>query len=81
MKDLKPCPFCGGGPVSRVEVTYTAGLRDSTIVFSVRCKNCGVMKSTCLRTPEGDSFQHVENAIAYAVNCWNERAYETEDTI
>lgn len=80
MKDLKPCPFCGGEPVTKVETTYMA-LKENRMLFSITCKDCGVTRTSSLNTINGDTFKDVEIAIETATRRWNERAYETEDTI
>lgn len=75
-KALKPCPFCGQLPTTKVEVTQMGGNKDE-ISFSVYCPDCKyVVKNIYLDiTPSNIcNFSKVEETMLKTVNAWNTRA-------
>lgn len=83
---LKPCPFCGGIPETKVIVTQSGGGEDH-ITFTVYCPVCGVYKSkTSYRTENGyksagsvRTFEDVIETMDLVTGCWNQRAKEAAD--
>lgn len=71
MTELKPCPFCGTKPETRVsytEIHYTLRLE-----AEVCCPECGCRKSVrfeVVNTP----FEEFEYQFSAAIDAWNRRA-------
>jgi len=72
MEELKPCPFCGHIPETKVEVTYYGG-GESHIDFSIRCTECGTSKTIRLKERGDCRFFDVDRAESEAVAAWNRR--------
>lgn len=70
--NLKPCPFCGSLPQTRVEVASMGGGYDR-IDFSVVCDKCGTQKKTVLYTRESKTFADVYKSIELVTEIWNRR--------
>lgn len=70
MKDLKPCPFCGGEPITRVR-TIEWYESTSTIELTVRCK-CGIEKKSLVELCDTD-FLTLTNAMLILTDEWNRR--------
>lgn len=74
MKELKPCPFCGGEAISGLKWDNFDG-GDVWIEACVSCKSCGVQKIKSFRL-SGVNFAPFEEALD-AINTvqakWNER--------
>lgn len=68
MKELKPCPFCGGeailGDIRMTTLAYSPRIR--TTYRRVFCENCGAATK---------SYETEKNAI----NAWNSRAQEASE--
>ena len=65
MKDLKPCPFCGGEAVpvySNKGSLYTCNILMLSERGTVKCKKCGV------RLPR------IYSRVSKAIDVWNKRA-------
>lgn len=74
MKELKPCPFCGGEAISGLKWTeYDGG--DVWIQACVKCKSCNVTKSKTFRLSGINlaPFEEAVNAINTVTANWNER--------
>ena len=69
---LKPCPFCGSLPQTRVEISSMGGGSDR-INFSVVCDKCGTRKNVTLYTSESKTFADVQEAMKMATEIWNRR--------
>lgn len=77
MSELKPCPFCGDLPITKVRVTQMGGDTD-IIDFSVACQSCGTDKTVRLRIFTTAKFDDVFRAISEATDAWNKRYKEDE---
>ena len=74
-KILKPCPFCGQSPTTKVEVTQMGGNKDQ-INFLIYCPDCKyVVKNIYLDiTPSNIcDFSKVEETMLKIINMWNTR--------
>ena len=72
MTELKPCPFCGSLPQTRVEISSMGGGSDR-IDFSVVCDKCGTRKIVMLYTTESKTFADVQESIEMVTEIWNKR--------
>ena len=72
-KELKPCPFCGEMPRTEMRVTKMGGGEDP-VDFSVRCINCGTVKTVRLKIVAYAPFADVEKAQEQVIQEWNQRA-------
>ena len=68
---LKPCPFCGGEPITRVR-TVEQYESISTIELTVRCK-CGIKKKSIVELCDTD-FSTLINVMQTLTDEWNRRA-------
>lgn len=69
---LKPCPFCGSLPQTRVEIASMGGGSDR-IDFSIVCDKCGTQKGVRLYTTEGKTFADVQESMEMVTEIWNRR--------
>lgn len=73
MKDLKPCPYCGGQAVAVVNMMGT------TADFIVRCFDCGAFRSKELYLQSAameDFVRYITTAYDSVASMWNQRAGE-----
>ena len=70
MKELKPCPFCGGEPFTRIRIAELCGSA-VTLEFTVRCK-CGIEKKRIVELYDID-FSTIINVIQTLTDEWNRR--------
>ena len=66
---LKPCPFCGKEPTTKVKVCK--GMIASEIKYSVECEYCGINIGAYITTC--DSFDNAQSAMNRAIEDWNRR--------
>ena len=66
---LKPCPFCGKEPITKVKVC--SGMIASEIKYSVECEYCGINIGAYITTC--DSFDNAQSAMNRAIEDWNRR--------
>lgn len=71
---LKPCPFCGKEPITKVKVC--SGTYASEIRYSVECKYCDVSIGAYITTC--DSFNNAQSAMNRAIEDWNRRTDNSE---
>ncbi len=67
---LKPCPFCGKEPITKVKVC--SGIGTSEIKYSVVCIYCGISIGACIENC--NSFADAQSAMDRAIEKWNRRA-------
>lgn len=67
---LKPCPFCGGVPITRI--TVVRGISEDKIRYSIMCDDCCIRRFADICS--GDSFEKVKSAIDKAIEEWNRRS-------
>lgn len=74
MDELKPCPFCGGEPVTRISFrnSPTGTIKASVNVF-IRCPKCDCNRNIVLELCDTD-FYKAQRAMEKAVYEWNRRA-------
>ena len=78
MKELKPCPFCGGKAHIKI-LSKTYGNRKEGIDFKVKCEKCGVEANQayffeiefCPETELG--IRVIEDEREKAIADWNRR--------
>lgn len=68
-KTLKPCPFCGETPITRV--TLSRGISTDEVVFAVCCGYCHIKKTAAISDCE--TFEDALKAIDRAIERWNSR--------
>lgn len=71
---LKPCPFCGKEPTTKVKVCK--GMIASGIKYSVECEYCGINIGEYITTC--DSFDNAQSAMNRAIEDWNRRVDNSE---
>ena len=71
---LKPCPFCGKEPTTKVKVCK--GMIASEIKYSVECEYCDVSIGAYITTC--DSFTNAQSAMNRAIENWNRRKDNSE---
>ena len=71
---LKPCPFCGKEPITKVKVC--SGISSSEIKYSVECEYCGIGIGAYITTC--DSFNNAQSAMDRAIEYWNRRVDNSE---
>ena len=71
---LKPCPFCGKEPITKVKVCR--GVNASEIRYSVECEYCDVSIGAYITTC--DSFIDAQSAMNRAIEDWNRRTDNSE---
>ncbi len=69
MTELKPCPFCGERPMTRVTVYQ------NIVSFKIRCCGCGVTNAVAVELCDSD-FSVIYDGLQKAVALWNRRAEE-----
>ena len=69
---LKPCPFCGETPTTKVNLSR-CGAGELELKYSVVCPKCKTVKTIIIES-EGKSFKdHITN-MNTTINLWNQRA-------
>lgn len=71
---LKPCPFCGKEPITKVKVC--SGIGTTKIRYSMECSHCYICFSEYTKTY--DSFKDAQDAMNRAIEDWNRRADNSE---
>lgn len=66
---LKPCPFCGKKPYSRILVLR--GRVNDLIAIEIGCRSCEIKQSTEVQS--GESMDKFEEAKKEVNNKWNGR--------
>lgn len=66
---LKPCPFCGKLPVTRVMTSE--GISTNEVIFAVYCGYCHIKKTAAISDCE--TFEEALKAIDRAIKRWNSR--------
>lgn len=82
MKELKPCPFCGGKAVFRFNTTkQTATAESFACSYQIRCSKCGTTTNKSnfevlvVIDPNEETGAHINaNSREEAVEAWNRRA-------
>lgn len=60
---LKPCPFCGGVPITRI--TVVRGISEDKIRYLIGCGNYCIYKFADI--DDGDSFEEAKLSIDKAI--------------
>ena len=71
---LKPCPFCGKEPATKVKVYE--GISSSKIKYSVECEYCGIDIGAYIKPYV--SFNNAQSAMDRAIEYWNRRVDNSE---
>lgn len=79
MAELKPCPFCGGKPISRISFrTSPSGTIKASVDVSIRCPECGCSRNKVLELCD-TTFEKARCAMEGAIEAWNRRATNETD--
>ena len=71
--ELKPCPFCGAEPMTRVRFKNAAvGPNPAEISMIVRCPECGCDRTAILKLSD-TTFEKALGAMEYVRETWNRR--------
>lgn len=71
--ELKPCPFCGSEPVTRIYPLHSLKGK-SKVEILVRCPECGTSKSITVTEEEKPlTFNDIYIAIEQCEELWNRR--------
>lgn len=74
--ELKPCPFCGIEPITRISFrTSPSGTIKASVDVYIKCTECGCVQSVVLELCDTD-FEKAKNATKKAIAKWNRRAEE-----
>lgn len=74
MKDIKPCPFCGGSAEVRLKPHLKAFKNDYSYYVFVQCCVCGGSSKTFYLTMDSEKDNCMEYAAPhYAIEAWNRR--------
>ena len=76
-EELKPCPFCGSLPKTKVAVTQSSSVEDH-LDFSIYCPNCGTSKTVRQVISGFVEFLDMNTSMLEAGVLWNRR-YEILD--
>ena len=76
-ESLKPCPFCGGKAIFRIERAMDTDVKYAKFLFSIRCDKCGVssprLYSVICRVDNKGSFEALSDERQKAIADWNRR--------
>lgn len=76
-ESLKPCPFCGGKAIFRIERAMETDVKDAKFLFSIRCDKCGVSSprfySVICRVDNKGNFKALSDERQKAIADWNRR--------
>ena len=73
MADLKPCPFCGGEPVSNAMTSFGGAIYIATI----KCEKCGITKKMAYSPGKINKPKNAAStALRLVAKEWNRRAGE-----
>lgn len=76
MAELKPCPFCGSKPITRISFrTSPAGTIKASVDVYIKCPECNCRKNIMLELCDTD-FEKAQCAMEEAIKAWNRRATE-----
>ena len=70
-EDLKPCPFCGTIPTTKINLSR-CGAGELELKYSVVCPNCKTVKSLG-KESEGKTFKEYINTMNSVITMWNSR--------
>lgn len=71
---LKPCPFCGETPTTRINLSR-CGAGELELKYSVVCPKCKTVKDVTVES-EGRTFEDYIISMNTAINLWNKRIGE-----
>lgn len=69
--ELKPCPFCGSEPITRVR-DFCTSMQKLTLTCSVGCPKCSVYQRVGIELCD-TSFEELSKAMDDAIDAWNRR--------
>lgn len=77
MAELKPCPFCGGYPLSGVEFYESCGgIDDIKLKATIYCPKCHINRGYVFKATDVNPVPFFDYEVAFdkAISKWNERA-------
>ena len=88
MSELKPCPFCGREPITRISFRCSpAGAVKASVDVYIKCPKCHCTRNVVLELCD-TTFEQANTAMQNAIEAWNRRYepvaeidydYEAED--
>lgn len=79
MAELKPCPFCGEKPITRISFrTQPCGTIKASVDVRIVCHKCGCCKNVVLELCDTD-FEKAHRAMEDACRKWNIRVLAREE--
>lgn len=74
MAEMKPCPFCGSKPITRISFrTSPCGTIKASVDVYIKCPECRCIRSIVLELCDTD-FEKAKSAMEKAIEAWNGRA-------
>lgn len=72
--ELKPCPFCGGKPITRISFrSPPGGATKASVDVYIKCPECHCIRNIVLELCDTD-FGKMQSAMEKAIGAWNRRA-------
>lgn len=72
MKELKPCPFCGG--VAEVLWHEPDATKGGKTVYTLCCRNCRILLGKLRVNPDGGLGVEGFPTVLKSITAWNKRA-------
>ena len=79
MAELKPCPFCGAKPITRISFrNHPSGTMKASVDVYIKCPKCGCAKNVVLELCDTD-FEKAHSAMEDVCRKWNTRVLDCEE--
>ena len=73
MGELKPCPFCGSTPITRISFRSSpTGATHASVDVYIKCPECRCIRNVVLELCDTD-FEKAKTAMEKAIYAWNRR--------
>lgn len=77
-ESLKPCPFCGGKAIFRIDRAIGTDMKDAKFLFNIQCDKCGasfprLYSVVCRVDDEGNFTTLLPDERQKAIADWNRR--------
>ena len=79
MAELKPCPFCGSEPITRISFRCSpGGTTKASVDVYIKCPKCVCIRNVVLELCDTD-FGKVQSAMEKAIEAWDRRYKEPQE--